>query len=95
MEPKGPNMDPKRAQMEPKGPNIDQKGAESGSKNIKKTMPEKNRLQDAQGRTGDSTFGAVLVEKVAPGIDFGDHFGAFFHQKCYQKSIAKSSLQKT
>ena len=41
MEPKGPNMDPKRDQMEPKGPNIDQKGAESVSKNIKKTLPEK------------------------------------------------------
>ena len=34
MEPKGPNMEPTRAQIEPKGPNIDQKGAERGPKNI-------------------------------------------------------------
>ena len=41
MEPKGLNIDAKRAQMEPKGPNIDQKGAESGSKKIKKNDARK------------------------------------------------------
>ena len=39
MDPKGPNMEPTRAQMEPKGPNIDQKGAERGPKNIEKFAP--------------------------------------------------------
>ena len=45
MEPKGPNMEPTRAQMEPKGPNIDQKGAESGPKNINYPASEHPNLR--------------------------------------------------
>ena len=41
--------------------------------------PEKGRLQDAPRYSGDWVFGAPLVEKVAPGMDFGSHFGASFH----------------
>ena len=51
MEPKGANMDPKRAQMEPKGPNIDWKDAESGSKNIKKHAARK-KVDSKNGPVG-------------------------------------------
>ena len=70
MDPKGPNMEPTRAQMEPKGFNIDQKGAERGPNNIEKSMPEKRSALGHSPSYGGLTFWSFLGEKVAPNIDF-------------------------
>ena len=98
MEPKGPNMDRKRAQMEPKGPNIDQKGAESGSKNIFKTMPAKKFTQGRSHPDGGldfwSRFGHVLAEKVAARIDFGGLFWYLFLLKMLFKIYPEIEPQK-
>ena len=91
--------DPTWSQQEPKW---SQKGLtllkmvpKGDLKTLKKRCPKKGRLQDAPRRCYRYLPGAFLVERVAPGIDFGGHFGALFHQKCDPKSIPKSNLKKT
>ena len=78
-----------------KAPTLTKRAPKGDLKTLKKRCPKKGRLQDAPRRCYRYLPGAFLVERVAPEIDFGGHFGAFFHQKCGQKSIPKASLKKT
>ena len=99
LEPKGPNMDPKR----PQGPNIDQKGAESGSKNIKKTMPEKRSARGRLLEFGVVPFWSRFGRKGRPRDWFWRSFWCLFPSKMWLKiypeiepqQIVNKNMKKT
>ena len=92
---KGPTWSQQGPKWSQKGVTLTKRAPKGDQKSLKNRCPKKGRLQDAPRRCYRCLLGAFLVERVAPGIDFGGHFAAFFHQKCDQKSIPKSSLKKT
>ena len=76
---KGPTWSQQGPKWSQKGPTLTKRAPKGDQKTLKNRCPKKGRLQDAHTRTQYSPFGAFSVERVAPGIDFGGHFGAFFH----------------
>ncbi len=76
MEPKGPNMEPKGPKLEPKGPKMEPNGDQNASR-IRFSKKVSSRERPVV-RCGNSR-GAVLVDGVAPGVDFRRHFGAIFN----------------
>ena len=84
-----PKWSQKGSTWSQQGPKWNQKGrtlpkmAPKGYlKTLKNRCPKKGRLQGRSGGKRAEIFRGIFAERVAPGIDFGGHFGTFFHQKC-------------
>ena len=76
---KGPTWSQQGPKWRQKGPTLTKRAPKGDPKTLKNRCPKKGWLQDDSPKLVGYHFRAFFAENVAPGIDFGGHFGTIFH----------------